>query len=744
MSLHLLLIVLVAAVVTALPDVVVRIAPPTLMSQSESLTTSNDDDKGPMEFLVKRAQFGSRNNLLNGTLILSPDYDMYLCENYYVHIDVDEYGNYSHATLPPFKKPEEDTVMLVPRGECSFERKAYAASAFYGAKAIIIYDRLAARYRWNETSEQVTYPRNMIDYECSNGYSIMNNLALDPPPYNETQLDPIMGMTTMTPTMAMAMATNNDVSTVGSDIDITGTTTVCNLTDTTLQQCESQLCLVATRVNNSDEYPVCCAWDTPVTMPSADDAKELDTDNIIAVWLTIRQSEIIFQSGLLSFGNEISIESRGSNSMFNGSYILMWLFGTLVMAIGAFYAAGNYRDFGAQFTAYKESEEGTQTNRHNERRRESDTDLERGEDIFRDEIRDENIGKDAPPTSRLGKEKDNEKAKKNKNPKEKKKQKQEVWSLHSLPPPERKNKKKKTIPKRNDSSDNFGATQVATTTTTTTTNSNPNGTNNIEEGTIIPARESGKVAFEMNHWHVLMFVVTASLTLILLYFFKSMYNIIFVIYGLGCARAVSHLIFSPLVGLAVKKLGKSWEEDLNKPLFCGMNGYSVTSSLIAYTWAAVWIWYGIKHYRPQTNAFFWLTLDIFGACVCILGVSVLKLNSIKIATILLVAIFFYDIFFVFITPFLTGGKSVMLDVASGSAPDPSEEDYCNKYPEDCQGIGFLPMIFIFPQINDYADGSTILGLGDIVCKSTSLLCLMESIISRILTFVWPILEFYLT
>lgn len=407
------------------------------------------------------------------------------------------------------------------------------------------------------------------------------------------------------------------------------------------------------------------------------------------------------------------------------------------MAIGAWYAAGNYRTFDTQFTAYKESEEGKQTNRHNQRRREASTDLENGEDIFPDEIVVENIGEDATSTSRLEKEKDDEMVKKNKNPNKKKKQKQEVWSLHSLPPPERKKKKKKNaMSKRNDSSDNFGATQIAAT-TATTTNSNPipNGTNNIEEEAVIPARESGTVAFEMNHWHVLMFVVTASLTLILLYFFKGMYKIIFVIYGLGCARAVSDLIISPLVGILAKKLGKSWEEDLIKPLFCGMNGYSVTSLLIAYIWAAVWLWYGIKHYRPQTNAFFWLTLDIFGACVCILGVSVLKLNSIKIATILLVAIFFYDIFFVFITPFLTGGKSVMLDVATGSAPDPSEEDHCYKYPEDCQGIGFLPMIFIFPQINDYADGSTILGLGDIICKSTSLLCFMEPIISRIFTFV---------
>ena len=71
------------------------------------------------------------------------------------------------------------------------------------------------------------------------------------------------------------------------------------------------------------------------------------------------------------------------------------------MAIGAWYAAGNYRTFDTQFTAYKESEEGKQTNRHNQRRRESSTDLENGEDIFPDEIVVENIGEDATSTNRF-------------------------------------------------------------------------------------------------------------------------------------------------------------------------------------------------------------------------------------------------------------------------------------------------------------------------------------------------------
>ena len=206
-----------------------------------------------------------------------------------------------------------------------------------------------------------------------------------------------------------------------------------------------------------------------------------------------------------------------------------------------------------------------------------------------------------------------------------------------------------------------------------------------------------------------------SLTLILLYFFPRAYTIIFIIYGIVCAIVTSYLIITPLVDAVIPKLGDSWVEELNKPVMCGCNGFNVTSNLITYIWAGVWIWYGITHYRPQADAFFWITLNIFGACFCTLGLSVLKLTSIKIATMLLVAVFFYDVFFVFITPFLTGGVSVMIKVASGSESTSSEE-HCYRYPDDCKGFWLLPMLFIFPRVNDYANGSVIMGLGDILCK----------------------------
>mmetsp|Transcript_6520 Transcript_6520/g.13851 ORF Transcript_6520/g.13851 Transcript_6520/m.13851 type:complete len:962 (-) Transcript_6520:462-3347(-) len=672
--------------VASLPDLVVRVKS-TALSQSQSLEVSATEDGDSIEFFAKRAQFGSREHYFKGTLVRSPDYDPFLCEQFIVNLEMSKDGNPSLATLPPYKKPDENnpTVMLVPRGECTFEKKAYAAKAFYGAKAIMIYDRLASRYQWDEATNRVVFPKTQRDYECGNGISYMYDLPLDPPPYNAIQFDPIMGMNTSTTTEAMRDITitngitngnisSYELSTEGSDV---GLATKCDLTHTALNPCESQLCLVTSHLENSSIYPVCCAWDLPITMPSAPDASGMDTSDILSVWLTIRQSELILQSQLLSFGSEVTIETRGSTSAFNATYVLMWIWGTLVTMVGGWFAARDYKTFGAKLKALNASEENQE-----EERGEVESDLESS---FQDEI-----------VFQFGNNDKNDQAKKKTSGKKEKNQ--EVWSLHSLPPPERKKKKRPSLDK---------VVQNAPA-TAGTDQSRP-------RASAVPSREPETVeSFEMTHWHVLLFLVMASLTLLLLFFWK-VYTLFFVLYGIGCAGAICKLIFNPLFGALIPKLGDEWDEEFKKPVMCGVDGFRTTSFMFSYGWAAIWMWYGISHYNPQHNPFFWISLNVFGATTCIYSACVLKLNSIKIATILLVAIFFYDIFFVFITPFLTGGVSVMLNVATGSN-DLNAEIFCYKYPDErsCKGIGFLPMLFMLPQVNDYANRSVILGLGDIV------------------------------
>merc|ERR1712098_151171 len=79
-------------------------------------------------------------------------------------------------------------------------------------------------------------------------------------------------------------------------------------------------------------------------------------------------------------------------------------------------------------------------------------------------------------------------------------------------------------------------------------------------------------------------------------------------------------------------------------------------------------------------------------------------QSLKICTILLSALFFYDIFFVFITPlFMKDGKSVMVEVATGHSSDEQ-----------------LPMVLKVPHLSRdpgrvcYVHTYSLLGFGDIL------------------------------
>jgi len=100
----------------------------------------------------------------------------------------------------------------------------------------------------------------------------------------------------------------------------------------------------------------------------------------------------------------------------------------------------------------------------------------------------------------------------------------------------------------------------------------------------------------------------------------------------------------------------------------------------------------------------WIIQDLLGIMFSINMLKVLRLPSLKICTILLSALFFYDIFFVFITPlFMEGGKSVMVEVATGHSSDEQ-----------------LPMVLRVPHLSTdpsrvcYVHTYSLLGFGDIL------------------------------
>ena len=67
----------------------------------------------------------------------------------------------------------------------------------------------------------------------------------------------------------------------------------------------------------------------------------------------------------------------------------------------------------------------------------------------------------------------------------------------------------------------------------------------------------------------------------------------------------------------------------------------------------------------SSSSYAWVLQDILGISFCISLIRSIRLPNLKVCTILLVLLLLYDIFFVFITPFFSAGKSVMVEVATG-------------------------------------------------------------------------------
>jgi signal peptide peptidase-like protein 2B len=133
----------------------------------------------------------------------------------------------------------------------------------------------------------------------------------------------------------------------------------------------------------------------------------------------------------------------------------------------------------------------------------------------------------------------------------------------------------------------------------------------------------------------------------------------------------------------------------------------VVSSLLSIGIAATW-------YFNSDASWVWLFQDFLGVSVCIMFLCAVRLPNLKTATLLLSLAFFYDVFFVFISPYIFD-SSVMVQVATGPSTTHDDENFCEKYPDDetCQTTE-LPMLLVVPTFSSYLSSESMLGLGDIV------------------------------
>lgn len=193
---------------------------------------------------------------------------------------------------------------------------------------------------------------------------------------------------------------------------------------------------------------------------------------------------------------------------------------------------------------------------------------------------------------------------------------------------------------------------------------------------------------EMSITSAVIFIITASTFLVLLYFFMSSW-FIWVLIVFFCIGAVEGM-HSCIVALVKSKCRNCGQKRVNVPFFGTTTVMSLFVLLFCLAFAIFWVW-------TRKESYSWVGQDILGICLIIAVLQLAQLPNIKVATVLLSCAFMYDIFWVFISP-LFFHDSVMISVAQG----------------DSSSGETIPMVLRFPRLFDPWGGYSVLGFGDIL------------------------------
>ncbi|XP_028258194.1 signal peptide peptidase-like 2A isoform X2 [Parambassis ranga] len=209
---------------------------------------------------------------------------------------------------------------------------------------------------------------------------------------------------------------------------------------------------------------------------------------------------------------------------------------------------------------------------------------------------------------------------------------------------------------------------------------------------------------------VVFFVAMMCGMLVLMYYFYNvLVYIIIVIFCLASASALFSCLDAVMEQIGCGTLSfsvRNWN-------------FSVRSLLLAAVCISIAVVWGV--YRNE-DRWIWILQDLLGIAFCLNFMKTISLSNFKICVILLSLLLVYDVFFVFITPFLTkNGVSIMVQVALG--PDASGEKTQGnmvEVPAEPQAPSEkLPVVMRVPRFSAWAQNLcgmqfSILGYGDII------------------------------
>jgi signal peptide peptidase-like protein 2B len=199
------------------------------------------------------------------------------------------------------------------------------------------------------------------------------------------------------------------------------------------------------------------------------------------------------------------------------------------------------------------------------------------------------------------------------------------------------------------------------------------------------APQAHEEVLEVDNESAMGFCVFGSIMLVVLFFLmKYMIYCIIVAFCLGGLSCITQ-IGSSCLGYLVPSMRKSI---MTLPEIGNVSPADLVSLLFAAVLVGTWV-------VLRNSPYGWIFQDMIGAGFLCSIQRTLRLPNIQVATLLLSVMFFFDIFWVFISP-LFFHKSVMVEVARGGGTGES-----------------VPMLLRLPAIGDQFGSDRMLGFGDV-------------------------------
>ncbi|XP_028748531.1 signal peptide peptidase-like 2A isoform X1 [Peromyscus leucopus] len=224
-------------------------------------------------------------------------------------------------------------------------------------------------------------------------------------------------------------------------------------------------------------------------------------------------------------------------------------------------------------------------------------------------------------------------------------------------------------------------------------------------------RKKKEEYFTFSPLTVLVFVVICCVMIVLLYFFyKWLVYVMIAIFCIASAMSLYNCLAAlihrmPCGQCTISCCGKNI-----KVILVFLSGLCISVSVV---WAV---------FRNE-DRWAWILQDILGIAFCLNLIKTMKLPNFKSCVILLGLLLVYDVFFVFITPFITkNGESIMVELAAGPFENAEKNDgnFVEATAQPSAPHEKLPVLIRVPKLVCYSVMSvcfmpvSILGFGDII------------------------------